>query len=396
MGIAKTKKNVNLLPILMMLVVTLQIASTDIYAPNFVRMATFYKSSIVDIEWTMNFNFLGLVLSCLFFGPYSDVVGRRKALLVGFGIFTLASIYACIASTIHGLWLSRFIQGIGGGCAVPVALATFRDLFDNKRYVQWVTLMGLVLSIAPAFAPTIGAYVADILSWHYNFGLIAVLGIVLFFTILLRVPETHLRTKDADFKAIIQDYKLLLSTREFMMYSLISACTLGGLFVFIVTSPFVYLELTSFTDKQFGYLIALGVIGFVAGGLLNRHLIMKYSSYKILRVGLIIMLIGGTLLLTEAYKMPPSGWNIRIFSLFYTFGMAFVFSNAGVYAMNVFPKKTGASASMFNFLELGASFLFSAVATYSHDGTAWPLCFFTFLGAAFAVLCFIISPRKDS
>ncbi len=394
MEIAKTTKNVNLLPILMMLVVTLQIASTDIYAPNFVRMAAFYQSSIVAIEWTMNFNFLGLFASCLFFGPYSDVVGRRKALLVGFGIFTLASIYACFAGTIYSLWLARFIQGIGGGCAVPVALATFRDLFDNKKYVQWVTLMGLVLSIAPAFAPTIGAHIADLLSWRYNFFLIAALSILLFFVILIRVPETHLRTKTAAFKSIIQDYKLLLSTREFMMYSLISACTLGGLFVFIVTSPFVYLELTKFTDKEFGYLTALGVLGFVIGGLINRHLIMKYSSYKILRAGLVIVLIGGTLLLTEAYKMPPSGWNIRIFSLFYTFGMAFVFSNAGVYAMNVFPKKTGASASMFNFLELGGSFIFSAVASYSHDGTAWPLCFFTFLAATFAVLCFIVSPRK--
>lgn len=396
MEITQTKKNINLLPILMMLVVTLQIASTDIYAPNFVRMAAFYHSTIVDIEWTMNFNFLGLGVSCLFYGPYSDSVGRRKALLLGFGIFTLGSIYACFANTIHEIWGARFIQGIGGGCAVPVALATFRDLFDNKRYVQWVTVMGLVLSIAPAFAPMVGAFVAENLNWHYNFILIAFLSLILFATLLFRVPETHLKSQNIVLKKIIQDYKILVSTREFMMYSLISSCTLGGLFAFIVTSPFVYLTLTDFTPKEFSYIIALGVVGFMLGGLLNRQLILRYSSYKILRAGLIITLIGGALLLTEAYKMPPSGWNIRIFSLFYTFGMAFVFSNAGVYAMNVFPRKTGASASMFNFLELGVSFIFTAIASYSHDGTAWPLCFFTFLGAAFAVLCFIRAPRQDN
>jgi DHA1 family bicyclomycin/chloramphenicol resistance-like MFS transporter len=342
----------------------------------------------------MNFNFLGLVTSCLFFGPYSDAVGRRKALLQGFGIFTLASIYACLTDTIYGMWTARFLQGIGGGCAVPVALATFRDLFDDKKYVQWVTLMGLVLSIAPAFAPTIGAHIDELLSWHYNFILIAGLSLILFTTIVFRVPETHIKTDPVAFYTILQNYKTLISTREFMMYSMISACTLGGLFSFIVTSPFVYLKLTDFTDKEFSYLIGLGVVGFVIGGFLNRQLILRFSSYKILRAGLIITLLGGTLLLTEAYNMPPSGWNIRIFSLFYTFGMAFVFSNAGVYAMKVFPKKTGASASIFNFLELGTAFIFSAVASNSHDGTAWPLCFFTFLGAAFAVLCFIQAPRK--
>jgi DHA1 family bicyclomycin/chloramphenicol resistance-like MFS transporter len=54
------------------------------------------------------------------------------------------------------LVLARFVQGVGAAVGVAISRAVVRDLFTNQSSPRIMNLIGLILGIGPALAPTLG------------------------------------------------------------------------------------------------------------------------------------------------------------------------------------------------------------------------------------------------
>lgn len=66
-------------------------------------------------------------------GRLGDLLGRRRILLIGLAIFTLASLTAGLASSAELLIISRAVQGFGAALIAPSALSILAHTFKEGK-----------------------------------------------------------------------------------------------------------------------------------------------------------------------------------------------------------------------------------------------------------------------
>lgn len=88
----------------------------DFYLPAFPAMAQAFATDEKHVQATLAAYFLGLSIGQLAYGPVADRFGRRKPLMFGVTLFTLASLACAYAPNLDTLVVARFIQALGG-CA---------------------------------------------------------------------------------------------------------------------------------------------------------------------------------------------------------------------------------------------------------------------------------------
>jgi MFS transporter, DHA1 family, multidrug resistance protein len=148
--------------------------STDIYLPALPRMVESFHTSGSMVNLTFVFFFVFYALGTMFWGPLSDKYGRKRILLVGLTVYTIASISCVFSVSVYQLILYRVLQSIGCGAATAVSTAIVKG---RKR----VTILALVQSmgmISPIVSPVIGAIILSTISWRGVFVVLGLIGII--------------------------------------------------------------------------------------------------------------------------------------------------------------------------------------------------------------------------
>ena len=140
--------------------------------------------------WTISAYLLGFIIAMPLMGRVSDIYGRRRIFLLCLGIFGIGSILCGLAPTLGqsidlsflssfgidvsspGLTLliaARFIQAIGGGAVVPVAMAIVSDFYGKERLALALGIIGAVTEAGGVMGPLYGALIVQHLGWTYIF-----------------------------------------------------------------------------------------------------------------------------------------------------------------------------------------------------------------------------------
>ena len=122
---------------------------------------------------------VGFAVGQMTFGPLCDRFGRRSALLIGCGVFALAAIGCAATPSIQVLVAWRFLQGIGAAAGPVISLAIIRDAFTGSAARKRFAYVGVVATLAPIVAPTLGSFVSSSAGWRAVFCFLAVGGILL-------------------------------------------------------------------------------------------------------------------------------------------------------------------------------------------------------------------------
>ncbi|MFD6418245.1 MFS transporter [Streptomyces sp. NPDC060194] len=102
----------------------------------------------------------------ILFGTLGDRVGRRRVLLLGFGLFGLASALAAFAGTPGTLIAARALLGVGGAMIMPATLSILRDVFPDRR--ERATAIGIwtaVAAVGAATGPVLGGFLVQHFWW---------------------------------------------------------------------------------------------------------------------------------------------------------------------------------------------------------------------------------------
>ena len=130
--------------------------SLDMYLPSLPIVAKDMHSTASSAQLSLTFCLLGLALGQLFFGPLSDVRGRRQPLVLTLILYSISSILCAFSPNIWVLIALRFIQGLTGAAGIVIARATARDLYSGKDLTKFVSLLALVNGAAPILTPISG------------------------------------------------------------------------------------------------------------------------------------------------------------------------------------------------------------------------------------------------
>jgi EmrB/QacA subfamily drug resistance transporter len=137
--------------------------------------------SIAGLEWVVSSYILVFASLLLFGGRMADIYGRRRMFLTGLSIFTLASLFAGLATSGSVLIGARLVQGLGAALLVPTTLAVIMATFDNVRErTRAIGTWTAIGAMALAFGPLIGGFISQHFHWGWIFFINVPIGVVTF------------------------------------------------------------------------------------------------------------------------------------------------------------------------------------------------------------------------
>jgi DHA1 family bicyclomycin/chloramphenicol resistance-like MFS transporter len=348
--------------------------SIDIYLPSLPTLVRTFGTTDGTVQLTLPAFFLGLALGQLFYGPLSDRYGRRPALLVGIALYTLASAACAAAPTIEALLVGRFVQALGGAAGMTVAMAVVRDRFDPREGARALSLLMLVMGVAPIVAPLLGGWILVLLGWQAIFWVLALFGLSCFLAVLFALPES--RPADAvrpnSIGAALATYGALIGDRRFLGFALAGGFTISGMFAYITGSPTLFIDGFGVPAEDYGWIFGANAAGIVAVSQLNRHLLLDHPGARLLRAAVAVNAAAGIVLVVAA--LAGSGLAVLLVPLFVavaTVGAVLPNSTSG--ALAAYPERAGAASALIGSCQLVLGAVASSLIGAFGTGTAVPM-----------------------
>lgn len=119
--------------------------------------------------WAFTGFSLASTVSLPIYGRISDVVGRRRVLLFGIVLFSLASMLAGASQSMLQLVVFRAVQGLGGGALISMTWAAIGDIFTPRERGRYQGFTGAVFGVSSVVGPIVGGLITDSLGWRWVF-----------------------------------------------------------------------------------------------------------------------------------------------------------------------------------------------------------------------------------
>ena len=328
--------------------------SVDMYLPAIPSIAADLGARVEVVQLTISTFLIGFAIGQMFYGPLADSFGRKPVILFGLALFTLASVGCLLADNLPFLLFFRLLQAIGGAAGAVVVNALLRDLFQGEEVVRAMTLVILTSTLAPLVAPLLGGVLLH-WGWTSIFGVLVVLGGLLWLAILTLLPETlnAEHRQPLRWRTVLSNYGLVLRHRKAMAGILASALVAGGMFAFISGSPYVYIQYFGVSPQHYGLLFGLNVLFLMVVTYLNGRLVKRVGMLPMLRIGLGLMGVASLVLLFNGLLGWGGLWSIVIPVSCYVSQLGLIGANATSHALGFFPANAGTASALAGTLRFG-------------------------------------------
>jgi Bcr/CflA subfamily drug resistance transporter len=340
------------------LLATIGPISMSIYTPAMPELVAAFSTTEAAIKMTLSLYFGGFSVAQLISGPMSDAFGRRRAALAFVGIYILGSLFAAFAPSIEWLLAGRLIQGIGASVGITVARAIVRDQFVGVEASRIMNLIGIMLAIGPAMAPTIGGLALAAFGWQSVFFLLIGFGSLLGLMVIAFMRETSQPDPRRALPGpLLAAYGELLRNRYFVAASVTLGGSIGALYAQATLLPFILIKVVGLSPTAFGMGMLLQSGSYFLGSVVLRFAAPVLGGDRSVRAGLGLVLLGGLMIAASVEFVTPSYLSIMVPVAFLAFGLAFLTPHMTTAALYPFPRIAGSASAMMGFIQMGGGFL---------------------------------------
>ena len=320
--------------------------SIDMYLPALPKLTDDLSAGASLVQLTLTACLVGLAAGQVVAGPISDMWGRRRPLLAGVALYTIASLLCTAAPSVQTLIALRFVQGAAGAAGIVIARAVVRDLHDGAAAARFFSLLMLVNGVAPVAAPIVGGQLLRLTSWRGVFVVIALIGALMTVAALVGLRETlPPRERHAGgLRSTLRTFAGLCADRVFMGYALAGGLAFAAMFAYISGSPFVVQDLYHLSPQAYSVIFAVNALGIVAVGQASGWLAGRVPLRALLAAGLGVSLLGGATLLVAVFAgLGLPGVLPALFLVVSSIGLTM--PNSAALALSGRPPRVAGSAS---------------------------------------------------
>src|SRR5258707_7788107 len=163
---------------LSMLLFSLGTSIANVGLPMFAQA---FSASFQQVQWVVLAYLLAGTTLIVSVGRLGDITGRRRLLLAGIALFTVASVLCGSAPTLGLLIAARAAQGLGAAIMMALTMALVGETVPKEKIGSAMGLLGTMSAIGTALGPSLGGVLIAGLSWRAIFLVNVPLGILTFF-----------------------------------------------------------------------------------------------------------------------------------------------------------------------------------------------------------------------
>jgi DHA1 family bicyclomycin/chloramphenicol resistance-like MFS transporter len=372
----------------------------DMYLPSLPSIGANLHASSSETQGTMAAFLTGMALGQFFYGPASDRMGRRSPLLLGIAIYILASIACALATSAPLLIAGRFVQALGACSGAVVSRAIVRDRFSHVETARMLSLLMLIMGLAPILAPLLGGALLTFGGWRLNFWVMTGFGVLLGLVAMLRLKESRSEETAAHARSEhpFRTYLALAREPRLLGYAFAGALNGACLFTYVSASPELVIQTYGIPAQAFGWVFGANAVGIIGANQVNRHLLRRTTPDRVLTIASLASLGFAVVLTLAALTGFGERWTILplLFCVLASYG--FMQGNTVAGALNVDPRRAGSISALMGALSFGAGAVASSFAGALHDGTPRPMALImvtALAGSALALHTLALRPQAQ-
>ena len=144
-------------------------------------LAQAFNASFQEVQWVVLAYLLSITALIVSAGRLGDLIGRRRLLLAGIFLFSVASVLCGIAPTLWLLVAARAVQGLGAAVMMALTMAFVGEAVPKARTGSAMGLLGTMSAVGTALGPSLGGVLIAVSGWQVLFFINVPLGILTFF-----------------------------------------------------------------------------------------------------------------------------------------------------------------------------------------------------------------------
>jgi len=257
-------------------------------------------ADVNSVVWVTSAYLLAYAVPVLITGRLGDRFGPKNLYLVGLTVFTLASLWCGLTTSIEMLIVARVFQGLGAAMLTPQTMSVITRIFPADKRGQAMALWGATAGVATLVGPILGGILVDAFGWEWIFFINIPVGLVGFFLAVRLVPRLETHTHQFDWAGValsgVGMFLLVFGIQQGHKYhwnAWVLTSIIGGLVVFAIfvqwqrsnrNEPLVPLSL--FRDRNFSISsFAISAMSFTATAMgfptmLYAQLVRGYSPLE--------------------------------------------------------------------------------------------------------------------
>lgn len=330
-----------------------------------------------DVQVTIYAYLIGFGAAQIFYGPLSDVFGRRPLLAIGLAIYMAGTVLALFVTDFTWLIIARVIQGIGAASPRVLCVAIVRDRYEGRDMARIMSFAMMVFLIVPILAPAMGSLALLFGPWHLIFLLMFALAALLWVWFSLRMPETLHPEYRSPFSlsGIGAGIRLTLQSRRATGYATAIGLMTGALMTYVGTSSQVF-ETDVYKLGHWFVVVFGAVAGLMAvASFINAMLVRRIGMRRLSHGGMVGFILVSAVMVAAAFiwqGKPPLLVFVALLALV-QFLFALTVPNFNSMAMEPLGAVAGTASSFIGCYTTLMSAILGLLAGRMLDGTVLPL-----------------------
>src|SRR5665647_2933816 len=170
---------------LSMLLSSLCTSIANVGLPTFAQA---FSASFQEVQWIVLAYLLASTTLIVSVGRLGDITGRRRLLLAGILLFTVASVLCGVAPTLWLLIAARAVQGLGAAVMMALSMAFVGEAVPKAKTGSAMGVLGTMSAIGTALGPSLGGVLIAGLSWRAIFLVNVPLGVLTYLLAYRHLP----------------------------------------------------------------------------------------------------------------------------------------------------------------------------------------------------------------